>query len=110
MLDGSGHMLITNDGSVEGQPDAVLTFNVGDNGDLAPLANISGSSTMLNLPSGIAMDTQGHVVVANLNSDSIVVFPAGASGNQSPSEVIQGSATHLANPAGLAVATAPGPP
>jgi NHL repeat len=109
-IDSSGRILITNDGSAAGQADAVLIFNVGDTGDVAPRANISGGNTMLDLPSGIGLDNQNQIVVANLGSNSIVVYPGTATGNQSPNEVIQGSGTRLSSPAGVAVATAAGPP
>lgn len=90
-----------------GFPNAVLIFNSGSNGNVAPSSTIVGANTMLQGIVGMALDSAGNLYVANGNivpsTPSIVVFSASASGNATPTRVISGAATGLTSPGNLAV-------
>jgi sugar lactone lactonase YvrE len=77
----------------------------------APIADITGSSTQFSFPSGIALDSNGNIFVANNEGGpgfqgSITEYPAGATGNVAPIATITGSATGLAGPLGIALDSA----
>jgi hypothetical protein len=107
-LDSSNNIYVTNDGSAGGGSDSVTIYAAGSNGNVAPMATISGPLTQLNLPSGIAVDSSGNIYVANDGSDgggvdSITVFSPGSSGNVAPAFTISGALTGLSQPAGIAL-------
>lgn len=66
---------------------------------------ISGTSTQLNQPSGIAIDALGKLIVSNKGSSSITVYvnAAGSQGNVPPQANIFGSSTTLNAPEQIAV-------
>jgi len=81
-------------------------INVYDNAStlnlkVAPSRVLTGASTQLNQPSGIAIDAVGKLIVANAGSNSITVWAgaAGLNGNTPPPVVISGASTTLAGPA-----------
>jgi tripartite motif-containing protein 71 len=75
----------------------------------APIAAISGSSTGLSDPRGIAVDSKGNIYVAdggNYNASppipaSVFVYAAGSSGNVAPMATISGSKSGLSTPYGI---------
>ncbi len=67
------------------------------------VATISGATTTLNSPEGVALDSSGNIYVANFSSAAITVFAAGANGDVAPSATIQGAATNLNGPFGVAL-------
>ncbi|MGD0672706.1 MAG: NHL repeat-containing protein [Candidatus Binatus sp.] len=79
----------------------------------APITDIAGSKTRLDDPTGIALDSQGNIYVANIlggpvvpnteDSGTVTVYAAGSSGNIAPIATISGAATGLAYPAGIAL-------
>ncbi len=79
----------------------------------APIAAIAGSKTRLDDPTGIALDSQGNIYVANIfggpdvpnteDSGTVTVYAAGSTGNIAPIATISGAATGLAYPAGIAL-------
>ena len=79
----------------------------------APIAAIAGSKTRLDDPTGIALDSQGNIYVANSlggpkvpnteDSGMVTVYAAGSTGNIAPIATISGAATGLAYPAGIAL-------
>ncbi|MGH7813781.1 MAG: PQQ-binding-like beta-propeller repeat protein [Candidatus Binataceae bacterium] len=76
----------------------------------APSATISGGSTGLNEPYGIALDSSGNIYVANCGTDcggsadpSITVYAAATNGNVTPSATITGSNTRLDGPVSIAL-------
>jgi hypothetical protein len=81
---------------------AVLFFARDANGNVSPAGEISGSKTMLSFPSGLAMDSQGNVYVANINN-AITVYAGGAQGNVAPIRTIEGAKTQLDRPGGLGI-------
>ena len=66
--------------------------------DLTPLYNITGTSTGLANPAGVAVDAAGNVYVADAGNASIREFAKGATGNVAPIRVISGAATLLQVP------------
>ncbi len=66
--------------------------------DVAPIANISGASTGLTNPAGVAVDAAGNIYVADAGNASVLEFAKGATGNVAPLRVISGAATMLQQP------------
>ena len=75
----------------------------GTSGNAFPRATLGGSSTMLSFPTGIDVDTQGRVYVANQYDNDIHVYAPGAAGDSAPIATIAGSATGLSGPGAVAV-------
>jgi sugar lactone lactonase YvrE len=73
------------------------------NGNVIPSSMIMGLQTQLSQPSGIALDSQRNIYVANRGSNSVTMFASGSSGNVAPSIVISGSNTGLSSPIGVGV-------
>src|SRR5215469_7436355 len=82
--------------------------------DEAPVAEIAGSKTLLDLPNGIALDSHGNIYVPcevgdpfvspkKFDVGRIVVYAAGSSGNAKPMTTISGDRTHLAFPISIAL-------
>jgi SMP-30/Gluconolactonase/LRE-like region len=77
----------------------------GLNGRVAPSRSITGASTQLNQPSGLAVDAVNKLIVANAGSNTITVYinAAAANANASPAFVITGASTTLNGPSQIAV-------
>jgi sugar lactone lactonase YvrE len=93
----------------------VTVYPAGSDGNIAPIATISGSGTGLSYPIGIALDSNGNIYVANANTantgsnstgPSITVYPAGSHGNAAPIAVIAGGNTGLDYPQAIALDSA----
>jgi sugar lactone lactonase YvrE len=80
----------------------------------APIGRIAGSKTMLDYPTGIALDSKGNIYVANASGGPVVpheiynvgritIYPPGSNGNVAPAAVISGKQTGLALPLGIAL-------
>ncbi len=80
------------------------------NGPATPPRSVSGASTNLSQPSGIAIDPLGNLVITNLGNGSITVYANAASvtGNAAPTTTIAGAATTLINPSQIIQNTATG--
>jgi sugar lactone lactonase YvrE len=107
-LDASGNIYVANSGSQIGGVDSITVYPAGSNGNAPPSATISGVSTGLAVPWGIAVGSNGNMYVANDGitigvSDSVTVYAAGSNGNAAPSATITGSSTGLDSPGGIAV-------
>lgn len=66
---------------------------------------ITGSSTLLQHPNGLAFDGSGQLIVSNLSGPSITIYPTSANtsgGNVSPVTSLTGSNTKLSGPGQLA--------
>ena len=103
--------------------DSVSVYAPGANGNIAPIAIISGPKTQRKLPQGIAVDSDGKIYVANDGNledsvvdtnrfddrprgdpaDAITVYAAGSIGNVAPIARINGPRTGLGHPMGIAV-------
>jgi len=94
----------------------LTAYAAGSNGNVAPIATISGAETGLAYPAGIALDSEGNIYVANFhtanplnisvnleNNPSITVYPADSNGNAPPSAIITGDNTRLDDPQGIAL-------
>jgi len=117
-VDSDGNLYVAN---AQGNPFAakknvekgsVTVYRAGSNGNVAPIANISGSKTGLSYPLGIALDSSGNIYVTNTYTgntrgsppnSSITVYPAGSNGNAAPIAVIAGENTDLNYPQGIAL-------
>jgi sugar lactone lactonase YvrE len=69
----------------------------------APTTTISGGSTGLATPYGIALDSSNDIYVGNYGPWTVTVYSAGSTGNIAPIATINGSYTDLANPEGVAL-------
>lgn len=71
---------------------AIYTFPLATNGDVAPTSVIHGPLTGLSAPSGIAEDSSGRIYVLNggafPGAPGVTIYAAGASGNVSPVFII----------------------
>jgi sugar lactone lactonase YvrE len=86
-----GGLYVTNQGSISGLADSVTFYT--STGNVAPAATISGPSTQLNVPVGIAVDSIGNIWVANDGSllggvDMITVYPPGSNGDVAPAMML----------------------
>ena len=115
-LDASKNVWVTNSGD-DGNPSYSIAeypaaaISEGGNIQSAPSAVIAGSATLLDIPRGIAFDTNGNIYVVNDGSnngdaDSVTVYASGSTGNVAPSLVITGPNTGLNLPLGIAVDSA----
>ena len=101
--DAAGNLYVANrGGSCCGLGNSITVYAADAGGNATPTATIGGSLTGLNAPSGVALDAQGSIYVANHDGNSITVYPLGASGNASPTTTIFGSSTGLNGPTGIA--------
>jgi tripartite motif-containing protein 71 len=98
-----GNIYVTNNGSDHGDPDSITIYTAGGNGDVAPIATISGSNTQLNSPKGVAVDGNGNIYVVNQASNTVTIYAAGSNGNVAPSSAISGFDTGLGSPISIAL-------
>lgn len=80
---------------------AVNIYAPGASGNQAPVRQIVGDKTGLAEPSGLALDSQGNIYVAN--DGWITVYAPSANGNAVPVRTIVGANTELDFPQGLAI-------
>jgi hemin uptake protein HemP len=94
-------------------PGSVCVYAPGSNGDVKPIATISGAATGLVYPFAITLDSNGNIYVLNVNAlgfgcpacdqHSILVFAAGSDGNVAPMATIAGPSAGLNFPRGIAI-------
>ena len=80
---------------------SILTFDLGANGNAAPLRAIAGTNTQLQFPVSIAYDWSGNLWVSQ--SNKLLEFGPGANGNVAPIRTIFGNQTGLTESNGIAV-------
>lgn len=80
----------------------VTVFAAGATGNVAPLRVIQGANTLLSAPTGMAVDANNNLWVANFGG-ILEEFAAGASGNVAPINTITGSNTQFTNPFSVAI-------
>jgi DNA-binding beta-propeller fold protein YncE len=91
-------------GSGQTLPPTITVYARTASGDAAPLRVIEGPRTLLNWPTGLAVDSdRGELYVTNDTDDSILVFDVAAAGNAAPRRVLKGQKTGLKNPTGVAL-------
>ncbi len=98
-----GGMALGPDGRVylTGDDNAVRVYAPGAAGVATPERTIRGPRTLLDDPTGIAVDSDGFIYVANRRSKSVVVFAPGANGDVDPTHQFSGPLTELSHPVGL---------
>jgi hypothetical protein len=79
----------------------VLVFAPDATGNAAPVRTISGASTGLALPIGVAVDASGNLYVANRMGAGVTVYPPGASGDVAPLRTLAASGMQAAE--GIAI-------
>jgi len=102
--DAAGNLYVANrGGSCCGVGNSITVYAAAANGNAAPAATIAGTLTGLNAPSGLALDRQRRIYVANTGGNSITIYAPGTSGNASPLTTIVGASTGLNGPTGIAL-------
>ena len=107
-LDSTGKIYVTDNADVLVYPSLAVS-GTGILNEL-PAATISGSSTGLSEPIGIALDSSDNIYVADYFTQSVFVYPAGSNGNIAPSATISGPNTELGAPLFIAFQSAATPP
>jgi len=104
-LDSNDYIYVTNpaNSQVSGSTDSVTIYAPSATGNVAPVATIAGTSTMLSSPSGVAVDTSGTIYVANTVNNSITEYAPLSNGNVAPVRQIRGFSTELIGPVALAL-------
>ncbi|HUO06367.1 MAG TPA: choice-of-anchor D domain-containing protein [Candidatus Binataceae bacterium] len=107
-LDSVGNIYVANSIGGAAGAGSITIYPAGSNGNMAPSATISGSTTGMDQPSGIALDEKGNIYVANTGGGeshhgSVTVYRGGSSGDAAPIANISGTATGLRDPEGLAI-------
>ena len=98
---------IGHDGKIyELQDNAVTVYAPGANGNVRPLATISGPRTELADPRSIAIDSRGAIYVTNISAKGVTIYAPGSNGNVAPIGTISGTNTGLAGLSGIAVDSA----
>jgi len=86
---------------------SIVAFPDNSKGTVSPTVTIQGVDTTLRCPQDVATDTQGDVIVADINPNrgkgAVVVFPPGAVGDVHPSTRIDGPTTDLYDPRSVVV-------
>lgn len=104
-LDSVGNIYVANTSGPPTFTSSVLVYAANTSGAAAPSAAIFGSNTGLNFPVGIAVDSNGNILVSNTagsgGNGNIEVFPQNSTGNVAPGKVIGGPLTGLINPTGI---------
>jgi sugar lactone lactonase YvrE len=112
-LDSRGTIYVADAGRSFPSPGRVEVYPAGSNGNVAPIATISGKATHLYAPAAIALDSRARIYVANYhaeqigrgaiqpNQDSITVYAAHSRGDVAPIAEISGGDTSLNSPDGL---------
>jgi hypothetical protein len=80
---------------------SVLVFSLDAQGDAQPIRKISGPSTELDLPIGLAMDSQSNLYVASRKNSVINVYPGDADGDVAPTKRL--TATGMGSPTAIAL-------
>ena len=86
------------------EANAIDIFAPGATGNVAPERVISGSSTGLEEPGDVKVDSAGDIYVANFGGQSITEYAPGASGNVAPINTISGSKTGFDDPDDMSLA------
>ncbi|HUO05603.1 MAG TPA: hypothetical protein VMU16_10450 [Candidatus Binataceae bacterium] len=81
-----------------GPAGAINEYPPGGNGNIPPIAVISGPATGLGNPRDVQIDPGNNIWATNGAANSITQYPPGSNGNVPPINTIAGAATQLTNP------------
>jgi hypothetical protein len=84
--------------------DTVTVYALTASGNAAPVRRLSGASTQLSVPIGIAVDAKNDLLVANRTGGKVTVYPALATGDVAPTGTL--TSTGMDSPEGLVVGPA----
>ncbi|MBI3759555.1 MAG: SBBP repeat-containing protein, partial [Deltaproteobacteria bacterium] len=99
-LDASGNIYVANELDLGGG--SISIYPAGSYATGPPIAKITGKSTGLSYPVGIAGDSIGNLAVINLN-DTITLYPEGSTGDAPPSATINIASDANYYPGGIAI-------
>ena len=109
-LDTGGNVYVLSDACCFGDPaPTVTTYAAGSNGNVAPIATLTGVYTKMQTVTSVALDAAANIYVANQNLNdpycrgTVTVYPADSNGDVSPTQIISGGKTQLCAPIGIAV-------
>ncbi len=107
-VDSSGNIYVANQGSQDTAPDSITVYSPGSTGNATPAKVISGSSTLLDRPGGVAVDSKGNIYATSFGAEgnssvSILVYAKDSAGNVAPSESIDGDCAVLTCPGAIAL-------
>ncbi|MGC2276078.1 MAG: hypothetical protein WA571_08715, partial [Candidatus Binatus sp.] len=104
-VDSSGRIYVLNEGEGARKGGSVVVFAPGSNGNVAPIATISGSNTGIRSPKAIALDYRGNIYVANEEGvppgpnierpGGVSVYPARSNGDVKPTASIRGADVNM---------------
>src|SRR6185436_8876839 len=81
-FDARGNLYVANSGYSEPDVARVTVYPPGSEGNVAPIATISGPGTSLRSPSDVAVDSVGRIYVANQgvqgDRGSVTIYPPGS--------------------------------
>ena len=102
-VDTAGQIYVTNNPIFD--PDSIVVFAPGANGNIAPIATInSGPTTGLYVQGAITIGAGDLIYVVNgAFATAVSVFPAGANGDVVPLATLSGGATLLRDASGIAI-------
>ena len=110
-LDGRGNLYVANSGYYDPDVGKVTVYPAGGEGNVAPIATISGPRTGLHESWDVAVDSVGRIYVANagVHGDlgSVTVYAAGSDGDVSPIAMISGPKSGIRWPDGIDVDSRP---
>lgn len=104
-IDSSGALYVANCGACypfTGQTPSINVFAPGANGNVAPRQTIAGPNTELVDPYSVAVDSAGHIIVAD-GTDGVLIFSETANGNVAPIGTISGAMTGIRDTFSVAV-------
>jgi sugar lactone lactonase YvrE len=87
-LDMAGNIYVSDAGNPPGTGASIRVFAVGSTGDILPIHVISGSNTLLNIPTDVKLDSTGRIYVADSGANKIYIFAAGVFGNVAPAATL----------------------
>ena len=91
--------------TVDTAADALTAYAANASGAASPVATITGASTGLDGPTGVAVGPSGTIYVTNSLSDSITEYAAGAQGDATPKATVSGAQTGLDGPSSVTIGT-----
>jgi len=107
-IDSHGNIYVANAGSSVEALDSITVYSAGSSGNSTPANVISGSSTELASPGGVAVDSNGNIYATSLGvegvgSVAVLIYAAGSTGNVAPITSIDGDCAVITSPGAIAL-------